>query len=129
MARVDQAGGLDMYHRVIEISDGTHVVMVLAVKLTPVSEAEEDALRGKGLSPNDNDVMLVDVQNQLCTTDPYQWPSLGSEFPRTLPLAHQFVIANFDRIPLGVVYRLDIASLLEADLNPGAGLSSSEDEP
>jgi hypothetical protein len=116
-----------MYHRVVEVHDDGQSVTVLAIRLAPVSEAEARVLKSKGLVANDGTILLVDVENLLCSTDPYRWPSLGSPYPRSLPAAHLYIDRTFDDLPVGVVHRLDVAALLGADLDPNR-IATSEDK-
>jgi hypothetical protein len=123
------AGGVaQVFHRLVEVEDDGQSVTVLAIKFVPLSLSEARILRDKGIAAENGAVLLYDLQNQICTHDPYQWPSLGSPYPRTLPVVHQYLIHNFDNLPPGVVYRLNVAQLLDAKLDPTEGMPSSEDD-
>lgn len=101
-----------MIAKTFEIRDAGTFIPVLAVKLQPGCEKDRYLLAraGYGRSPEDQSeyVLLSRIAGGFghCTSDPYAWPG-GA---RTIPFAHKYIIANFDRLEPGAV--IDVEFLL-----------------
>lgn len=107
-----------MLHRVVEIVDDGITVWAVAVKLDPASEAERAVLVDKeGFKADGTDVLLTDINSRYTAVDPFEWPRLGV-YPRTMTIAHIILQHNFDRLPDGVVQRINVADVLESPLYP-----------
>lgn len=115
---VPYSGVNEMLTKLVEVHDDTITVRVLAVKLTPANDEERKVLfEHHGYSQDGSSVMLIELENEAATTDPMQWPSIGVH-PRTLPVAHDYIKRNFERLPSDQVKVINVAEILGADLDP-----------
>lgn len=110
-----------MLTKVVEVHDDSLKVRVLAVKLIPANDGERAALVDRsGFNPDGSTVLLIELDSETATSDPHQWPSLGVH-PRTLPVAHVYIRRNFDLLAADGVEVINVADILDADLDPLLG--------
>jgi hypothetical protein len=88
--------------KTLEIRDKGTFIPALAVQLGPTCEADRWLLAraGFGLSPTNqaNYVILVHLEGDESHYDPHAW-----SHARTMPVAHSFILENFDRLEDGAV--------------------------
>jgi len=90
-----------MILKAIEIRDAATFIPAVAIKMEPANEAQRYLMARVGFHDGD-DVVLMVMNTQLATADPYEWTSLGMG-PRTMPVVHQWLLQHFDEVTDGDV--------------------------
>lgn len=99
-----------MTPKLFEIRDSATFIPVLAVSLESISEAARYLLSrsGYGRSADEQSkyILLCQINGGtgMCAADPHRWGG------RTYPIAHQFIIDNFDDLASGEV--IDVEFIL-----------------
>ena len=99
-----------MNFKILEIRDeGTHIA-ALAMRMQAESEIQAYYVHGRCGYPKDGSgIVLMHLDSQKATVDPYDWPSMGYG-QRTLPNAHHYIIEHFDELKDGDV--IDVRVIL-----------------
>lgn len=94
-----------MIAKTFEIRDKATFIPVLAIKLEPSCEADRYLLGRCGFGADSASqsqyIQLVKIDGGvgISSSDPYEWGSAA----RTMPIAHQYIIKNFDKLGSGAV--------------------------
>jgi hypothetical protein len=107
-----------MITKLFEIRDRGTLIPVLAVQLEPRNEAERWLLERAGYGPTaisqSRYILLcrIDGGGGMCHCDPYDW---GGN-PRTLLVAHEYLMEMFDHLDSGAV--VDVEYILGETQEP-----------
>lgn len=99
-----------MIIKVLEIRDEGTCISALAIKMTPANPIEDKYLWREGYPRDGHGVVLMKLNDQRATSDPYDWQN-----PRTMPNAHLYILANFDELKDGDV--VDVRVILGESAN------------
>ena len=99
-----------MVFKTIEIrDDGTHIPS-LAIQMVAENEVQAYYIHDRCGHPRDgSSIMLMMLDDGKATNDPYEWESLGLG-PRTMPVAHNYIIDHFAELNNGDV--VDVQHIL-----------------
>jgi hypothetical protein len=98
-----------MISKVLEIRDeGTHIP-ALAIRMVANSAVQSYYLNRCGYPKDGSSIMLMMLYDGKATNDPYEWTALHMG-PRTLPVAHDYIIKHFDDLIEGDV--VDVSFIL-----------------
>jgi len=105
-----------MQFKILEIRDeGTHIP-VLAVRMLAENDVQRYYVHGRCGYPKDGSgIVVMHLDNQKATVDPYDWPSMGFG-TRTMGNAHNFIYENFDKLSDGDV--VDVRMILGETKEP-----------
>lgn len=94
-----------MITKTFEIRDRGTFIPVLAVKLTPSCTADGYLLARAGYHSPSEYIFLakIDGGDGRATSDPYEW----SGGARTMPVAHEHIIKNWEHLPSGAVVDIE----------------------
>jgi hypothetical protein len=105
-----------MVCKVIEIRDSMTHIETLAIRMLADNPAQEYGIHYRCGHPRDgSSIVLMHLDSCKATNDPYEWTALGLG-PRTMPVAHNYVIAHFDEIKDGDV--VDVEFILGETSKP-----------
>lgn len=92
-----------MQYKILEIRDeGTHIP-ALAIRMLAESDVQHYYVHGRCGYPKDGSgIVLMHLDNQKATVDPYAWPDMGFG-RRTLGNAHNYIYEHFDELKDGDV--------------------------
>ncbi len=107
-----------MQFKILEIRDsGTHIP-VLAMRMLAENDVQHYYVHGRCGYPKDGSgIVVMHLDNQKATVDPYDWPSMGFG-TRTMRNAHRFIYENFDKLNDGDV--VDVRVILGETSEPVA---------
>jgi hypothetical protein len=88
--------------RALEIRDKGTFIPCLALRMTADNERQRYLLRRVGFEIEHPGIVLMTLNDQKATSDPYDWPSLGLG-PRTMVVAHVWIAEHFDELDDGSV--------------------------
>lgn len=102
--------------RLLEIRDeGTHIP-ALAIRMVAENALLAYYIHGRCGYPKDGSgIVLMALDSQKATVDPYEWPSLGFG-RRTMGNAHDFINKHFDQLSDGQV--IDVRVILGEEKEP-----------
>ena len=86
-----------MYIKCIEIRDHATCIPAIAIKMEYSDLIEHKFLWRCGYPQDGNGVVLMKLDDQKATSDPYEWGG------RTMPAAHLYILENWDNIKSGDV--------------------------
>lgn len=110
-----------MIIKAIEIRDAATFIPAVAIKMEPANEAQRYLMARVGFRDGAGVVLMV-LNTQKATADPYDWPSLGLG-PRTMPVVHVWLEQHFDEVVDGDV--IDVEFILGETSAPKASERSS----
>lgn len=102
-----------MKTKALEIRDRNTFVPAIAVQMSPDNEGQRYLLRRVGYSCEVGEFQVMFFRangDGVAYSDPYQWPN------RTMQVAHNFVLENFDRLQDGDV--VDVQFILGETKEP-----------
>lgn len=100
-----------MLIKFIEIRDTATCVPSIAIKMQAVNKVQERFLYQRcGYPPDGSGVVLMELNNQRASSDPYYWGG------RTYPAAHLYILEHFDELNDGDV--VDARVFLEEESVP-----------
>lgn len=106
-----------MQTKTLEIRDEGTCIPVLAIRMLPDSEASRYWLHRCGYPEDGRSITVMCLNDGKATNDPYEWTALGMG-PRTMPVAHSFVIDHFDELEDGAI--VDVQVILRERREPKA---------
>ncbi len=89
--------------KMIEIRDSATCIAAMAISMQAADLVEYRFLRRCGYPSDGTSVMLMCLDDGKATNDPYGWPELGMG-PRTMTVAHDWILANWERVTGCSVY-------------------------
>lgn len=95
--------------KVVEIRDKGTRIDALAIQMLGDNEIQRHYFHASGYPEDGSSIMLMIIYTGKATNDPYEWAALGLG-PRTMPVAHNWIIEHFDEIEEGQV--VDVEFLL-----------------
>lgn len=101
----------------LEIRDRATFIAVMATKVASGNAEELFLTRRCGFAEQTDQIIVMRTANFEATYDPFQWT--GS---RTMKVAHQYIIANFDTLVAGDV--IDVEYILGETTTPKLSESS-----
>ncbi len=114
-----------MIVKVLEIRDKATFIPALALRMEPENEEQRYLLARSGFGNTATRqgayVLLMRFNEDSMQYDPYKWPGGG----RTMTVAHDWIIKNFDELRDGQV--IDVEYILGETLGPKE--SEREDDP
>ena len=110
--------------KTLEIRDEGTFISVLAIQTFPCNYVQRYYLRRVGYPPDGTSIIVMILNDCKATNDPYEWTYLGYG-PRTLPVAHNYIIENFDSLQDGDV--IDVQFILKE--TPTKKISEREGGP
>lgn len=92
-----------MEFKILEVRDsGTHIP-VMAIQMQSETALQDYYIHHRSGYPKDGSSIVVMILGTCkATNDPYEWQSLGLG-PRTLPVAHNWIIDRYDEVHDGDV--------------------------
>jgi hypothetical protein len=95
--------------KVIEVRDKGTCIGALAVRMfSPDRTAPLGYwLRRYGYPADGSSIMLIKLSDGRATNDPYEWPGLTGD-RRTMPVAHNWIINNWDDVADGDVVDVQV---------------------
>jgi hypothetical protein len=107
-----------MKMKLVRVTDGKIRINTLAIKFSLANEMEREILvELAGHRADGGSVLLVELDREVCTTEPVKWASMGI-FPRTLPVVHEMLLRSFDHFEDGRVNIIDVEKVLNAQIDP-----------
>lgn len=94
-----------METKVFEIRDSATFIPVLATKMASDNEQESYLIKHVGYSSSHVCILVTYLAENKSYYDPFQWSTA-----RTMPIAHQYIINNFDELATGSV--IDVQFIL-----------------
>ena len=88
--------------KVLEIRDAATRIDALAIRMKGCNPIQQFYFRCCGYPEDGTSIMLMVLYTGKATNDPYEWESLGLG-PRTMPVAHDWIINHFDELKDGDV--------------------------
>ena len=101
--------------KVLEIRDAATRIDALAIRMKGCNPIQQFYFRCCGYPEDGTSIMLMVLYTGKATNDPYEWESLGLG-PRTMPVAHDWIINHFDELKDGDV--VDVEFILNERLAP-----------
>jgi hypothetical protein len=101
--------------RVLEVRDEGTFIGVLAIRMLGVNPVQQYYFRRAGYPADGSSIMLMMLSDGKATNDPYSWGDLQMG-PRTLPVAHNWIIDHYDELSDGDV--VDVQVLLKETSSP-----------
>lgn len=95
--------------KVLEIRDHGTFIGALAIRMLGANPIQEYYFRHCGYPADGSSIMLLILAGGKATNDPYEWGALRMG-PRTMPVAHDFILRRFDSLSDGDV--VDVAFIL-----------------
>ena len=95
--------------KVFEIRDEGTFIPVLAIRMAGWNPDQKYYFRRCGYPADGSSIMLMMLYDGKATNDPWEWAALGKG-PRTLTVAHDWIIQNFAGLEDGAV--VDVEFLL-----------------
>lgn len=99
-----------MICKMLEVRDRATYIPVMAIRLAPVTEADQRLLKAAGFSEEWRDVLLLRFNPEQMTYNPYEWGG------RTMNVAHVFIREHFDELEPGSV--VDVEFILGETAQP-----------
>lgn len=101
----------------LEIRDDGTFIPVICIRPVPENEGQRYLLRRDGYRGDESErcVIVIDVQCNGASYDPYDWPNQGRG-PRTLPTAHNYIQNNWHKLRDGDV--VDVEHILGERAEP-----------
>jgi hypothetical protein len=99
-----------MTFKILEVRDeGTHIP-VMAIRMYALTDIQRYYMIERCSYPaNGSGIVVMMLDNQTATVDPYEWPLLGLG-RRTMRTAHDYIETHFDELQDGDV--VDVQFLL-----------------
>ena len=92
-----------METKCLEIRDKCTCIPALAIRMRGDTEIARYYVHTRSGYPRDgSSIMLMVLYTGKATNEPYEWESLGLG-PRTMPVAHKFIIEHFGELSDGDV--------------------------
>jgi hypothetical protein len=102
----------------LEIRDSMTCIPALAIRMLADNEVQAYYIhRRSGYPADGGSIMLMKLSDGTATNDPYEWPA-KSGGARTMAVAHDFVIKNFNYLRDGDV--VDVEYILRMTPEPKA---------
>ena len=96
--------------KTLEIRDRGTFIPVLAIQMQAVNSKQAYYIHHRcGYPPDGSSIMLMCLNDGRATDDPYEWQTLRMG-PRTMPVAHDYIIKNFGKLEDGDV--IDVEFIL-----------------
>jgi len=96
-----------MTTKVLEIRDEGAFIAALAIRMTGDNPIQNYYFWRCGYPSDGSSIMLMMLYDGKATNDPYEWRALGMG-PRTLPVAHDWIIDHFDELSDGDVVDVQV---------------------
>lgn len=101
--------------KVLEIRDEGTFIGALAIRMLGVNLIQHYYLRRCGYPADGSSIMLMMLADGKATNDPYSWGELRMG-PRTLPVAHNWIIDHYEDLKDGDV--IDVQVILGETATP-----------
>lgn len=101
--------------KMIEIRDSMTCIAALAIQMIPTDDVEKRFMKRCGFPKDGSSIVLMCLDNQAATNDPYEWGSLGKG-GRTFQTAHHWILRHFTEIQSGDV--VDVQYILDETKAP-----------
>lgn len=96
--------------KILEIRDEGTEIAVAAIQMLAENVGQAFYVHGRCGHPKDgSSIVVMCLDDMRATNDPYEWASLGKG-PRTLPVAHDYIIDHFVELNDGDV--VDVQHIL-----------------
>jgi hypothetical protein len=105
--------------KVIEIRDRMTTIGAAAIRMWSADPIQEWYLRRVGHPADGSSIVLMDLNDQRATNDPYTWGTRGhlnDASSRTFGIAHDYIYNHFDEIENGQV--IDVEFILHETKQP-----------
>ena len=101
--------------KVIEIRDRGTMIAALAIRMLGTNPVQQYYFRRCGYPADGTSIMLMMLSDGKATNDPYSWGELRMG-PRTMPVAHNWIIDHYDELSDGDV--VDVQAVLNETAVP-----------